>query len=79
LVNFLLKKGHIGEASNCIEVNESCGNQAFSTEEMFVKVSPDADNLRTEYDSLAVFDSVYFPKALFYEQISDASDTYFVL
>lgn len=79
LVNTLLQKGLINKDSNLIEVNESCGNQVFSTEKLFIKVSPHADNLQTEYDSLVLLDSIHTPKAMFYEKIFDTSDIYYVL
>ncbi|HOG15322.1 MAG TPA: phosphotransferase [Candidatus Absconditabacterales bacterium] len=79
LIKILLKKGHIKGNSNFIEVHESCGNQVFCTDEIFIKVSPNVNNLKTEYNILFLLDNKHFPKPLFYEKISDNSGTFYVL
>ena len=74
LMKFLFKNGLIKKDSNLIEVNESCWNQVFCTEELFIKVSPDPNNLKTEYNALLLLNNRHFPKPIFYEKMND-SDT----
>jgi len=79
LAKILLENGFMKEGWNFIEVNESCWNQVFCTEDLFIKVSPDSNNLKTEYNALFLLNNISFPKPIFYEKIFDDSDTYYVL
>ncbi len=80
LIKTLLENWHIKGYSNFTEVHESCGNQVFCTEKIFIKVSPNTNNLKSEYDVLSLLNNKHFPKPLFYEKVCDNnSDTFYVL
>lgn len=79
LGKILLENGFLKESWSFIEVNESCWNQVFCADDLFIKVSSDPNNLKTEYNTLLQLNNRYFPKPILYEKISDNSDTYYVL
>jgi len=79
LKRFLEKKKYIKNNSNLIEINESCWNKVFTIDNIFFKVSEEANNLQIEFIILNLLTDNKFPKPIFYDNFIEKWTIYYVI